>query len=116
LLLFECLKETPSKSYGDCMTQIQQSGEPERLSNIRSERETKETLAAIAAREAESARQAKLPGVRLGMSKKTVITKTNWGEPERINRTITSAGVREQWVYGQAFLYFENGRLVGIQD
>lgn len=115
-LLFECLKEMPSKSHSDCMTQIQQPGEAERLGSIKTDRETKETLAAIAAREAESARKAKLPGVRLGMSKKTVMTKTNWGEPERINRTITSAGVREQWVYGGAYLYFENGKLVAIQD
>ncbi len=115
-LLFECLKEVPSKSHSDCVIQVQQPGEAERLGSIKTDRETKEALAAIAAREAEVARQARLPGVRLGMSKRTVTTRTNWGAPEHINRTITRSGVREQWVYGGAYLYFENGKLVAIQD
>jgi hypothetical protein len=57
------------------------------------------------------------PGVKIGMSKKQVIEKTSWGEPESINRTTTARGEHEQWVYGtKSFLYFTNGRLTAIQN
>jgi len=53
-----------------------------------------------------------------------------WGRPTKINRTITTHGVREQWVYSgdgsiardlyrrtrTCYLYFENGILTAIQD
>ena len=43
-----------------------------------------------------------------------------WGRPDRINRSTTAAGTREQWVYGtvhkREYLYFQNGVLVTIQD
>lgn len=43
-----------------------------------------------------------------------------WGKPRNVNRSTTSAGIREQWVYGYGYkneyLYFENGALVTIQD
>jgi hypothetical protein len=40
-----------------------------------------------------------------------------WGEPFRNNRTIVAGTVHEQWVYGwHNYLYFENGKLVAIQD
>lgn len=38
------------------------------------------------------------------------------GYPQRINRTTTMRGTREQWVYHSKYLYFENGILVAIQD
>ena len=38
------------------------------------------------------------------------------GSPQRINRTTTMRGSREQWVYHSRYLYFENGILVTIQD
>ena len=60
--------------------------------------------------------QAKKPGAKIGMTKTQVINQTNWGNPERVNKTITAHGVREQWVYGtSAYLYFENGALTAIQ-
>ena len=41
----------------------------------------------------------------------------SWGEPDDINRTISRAGVREQWVYGMgSYLYFEDGILTTIQN
>jgi hypothetical protein len=62
-------------------------------------------------------KQARKPGPRLGMTGKTVIETTNWGEPGRVNRTVTAGGVREQWVFGGGYyLYFTNGRLTAIQD
>lgn len=60
---------------------------------------------------------AKRPGARIGMTAKQVIEKTNWGEPESVNRTATQYGVEEQWVYGLGtYLYFKNGRLTAIQN
>lgn len=55
-------------------------------------------------------------GVRIGMTAKYVREKTDWGEPQTINSTITASGRREQWVYGDGdYLYFKNGILEGIQ-
>jgi hypothetical protein len=55
-------------------------------------------------------------GVRIGMTAKHVREKTDWGEPQTINSTITSSGRREQWVYGDGdYLYFRNGILETIQ-
>lgn len=51
----------------------------------------------------------------IGMSPEDV-AQGRWGKPERINRTTTANGVREQWVYSQGYLYFDNGRLSAIQD
>lgn len=57
----------------------------------------------------------------LGMTPEQVTTQTNWGHPTHVNRTITAAGVREQWVYRNAanrsqYLYFVNGKLTAIQN
>ncbi len=70
-----------------------------------------------AAAAAEKLRVSKLPGVRIGMSTKTVIEKTSWGKPQEINTTTTKNGTHEQWVYGyRSYLYFENGKLTAIQN
>jgi hypothetical protein len=40
-----------------------------------------------------------------------------WGKPRTINRTVTAAGVSEQWVYSiKSYLYFEGDRLIAIQN
>jgi hypothetical protein len=59
----------------------------------------------------------KTQGVRLGMSAEEVLQST-WGKPESVNRTTTSRGVREQWVYPgrHNYLYFEDGVLTSIQN
>jgi hypothetical protein len=55
-------------------------------------------------------------GVSIGMSTDEVVS-SSWGKPESINRTINSYGTQEQWVYGsRSYLYFENGKLVSIQN
>jgi hypothetical protein len=55
-------------------------------------------------------------GVSVGMTKEDVLA-SSWGRPESINTTTTASGTREQWVYGgRNYLYFENGRLVAIQN
>lgn len=61
------------------------------------------------------ASQKKREGVRLGMTDEEVL-QSSWGKPQKINRTTTARGTREQWVYGGSYLYFENGRLTAIQN
>lgn len=56
------------------------------------------------------------PGARIGMTEQQVRAKTNWGDPEHVNRTITAGVVEEQWVYAGGYLYFRNGRLHSIQE
>ncbi len=36
----------------------------------------------------------------------------SWGEPKKINKTVDSWRIHEQWVYETQSLYFENGKLV----
>jgi hypothetical protein len=50
----------------------------------------------------------------IGMTKDMAIL--SWGNPETINRSVGSWGVHEQWVYGDAYLYFENGVLTSWQN
>jgi len=52
--------------------------------------------------------------VFIGMTSKQAIM--SWGKPRKINKTITSGGKSEQWVYSlSCYLYFENGVLTTIQ-
>lgn len=51
--------------------------------------------------------------VSIGMTKE--MCKTAWGEPKKINETITSKSTTEQWVYDDNYLYFTNGVLTAIQ-
>lgn len=52
--------------------------------------------------------------VKLGMTKEMVIASI--GEPHHVNRTVTSYGSSEQWVFGDLYLYFEGNKLVTFQD
>ncbi|MEF9934368.1 MAG: hypothetical protein RSA01_03990 [Clostridium sp.] len=66
----------------------------------------------------EDAAKKKKEGVTIGMTPEQVRA-SMWGNPDKINRTTTAYGVREQWVYRSkwsGYLYFENGRLVTIQN
>lgn len=45
----------------------------------------------------------------LGMSEANVIA--SWGRPERINGGGSDPSSLSQWVYGENYLYFKNGRL-----
>jgi hypothetical protein len=38
------------------------------------------------------------------------------GKPEDVNRSVGSWGTHEQWIYGETYLYFENGVLTSWQD
>lgn len=68
---------------------------------------------ALAAAELRKAK--KREGVSVGMSMEDVLA-SSWGTPQKVNRTITSRGTNEQWVYpGYQYLYFDNGKLRSIQ-
>jgi len=42
--------------------------------------------------------------------------RATWGRPERINRTVIRGHTTEQWVYGDTYLYFDDGVLASWQD
>ncbi|PCJ83471.1 MAG: hypothetical protein COA57_11240 [Flavobacteriales bacterium] len=56
------------------------------------------------------------------MDKKIWLEMTNemvidsWGLPDDKNRTVGSWGTNEQWIYGNSYLYLENGILKSWQD
>ena len=64
----------------------------------------------------------------IGMTKEQAIA--SWGKPQKINKTGTRYGVREQWCYGYYetigytrkflhttnYVYFENGKLTSWQS
>lgn len=52
----------------------------------------------------------------IGMTKSQAEEST-WGKPNKINKTTTAYGTSEQWVYGNGkYLYFDNGKLISIQE
>ena len=52
--------------------------------------------------------------ISLGMSKSDVLRA--WGRPNDINRTVGDYGTSEQWVYGDQYVYFDNGIVTAWQD
>lgn len=54
--------------------------------------------------------------VVIGMTKE--MAKESWGIPYDINRTVTESNVYEQWIYEgyKNYLYFENNKLITIQN
>jgi hypothetical protein len=76
----------------------------------------KERTALEAEERAKREARQRLPGVKIGMTKKQVVDASNWGQPISINETVTGGGTREQWVYGDGhYLYFTNGRVTAVQ-
>jgi|BioPla2DNA2_1021312.scaffolds.fasta_scaffold51249_1 tetratricopeptide (TPR) repeat protein len=70
----------------------------------------------IADQRAKEKTKAKSEGVRIGMTEREV-RESSWGDPIKINRTITEYGTHEQWVYDNYnYLYFKNGILTTIQN
>jgi hypothetical protein len=51
--------------------------------------------------------------VTIGMSKE--MCQLSWGEPDKINETITPGKKSEQWIYKDNYLYFDNAILTAIQ-
>jgi hypothetical protein len=36
----------------------------------------------------------------------------SWGVPQKINRVISGNNIREEWIYRNSWLFFENDRLI----
>ncbi len=51
--------------------------------------------------------------IKIGMKSEQV--SFSWGKPDKINKSIGSWGVHEQWIYMRYYLYFENGILTSLQ-
>jgi hypothetical protein len=52
--------------------------------------------------------------IHIGMTAEMV--RLAWGDPRSVNRTVTSAGTHEQWVYGSGYyVYFNGGLVTAIQ-
>lgn len=51
----------------------------------------------------------------IGMTQSEVYAST-WGTPKKRNKTTTANGEREQWVYDEGYIYFENGIVTTIQE
>lgn len=49
----------------------------------------------------------------IGMTSDMAIA--SWGDPERVNKTVSSNGAKEQWVYAHDYLYFRAGILETFQ-
>jgi hypothetical protein len=52
--------------------------------------------------------------LQIGMSKEMVLW--SWGEPDHVHTTTNANAKREQWVYDNDYLYFDNGILTTIQN
>ena len=53
--------------------------------------------------------------IKIGMSEKQALL--SWGKPERVNKSVGSYGVHEQWVYSRGqYVYMENGKLTSFQS
>ena len=85
------------------------------LDTLRKKNQAELDAKVVARMKAEKAEK-KREGVRVGMSAQDVFD-SSWGKPQKVNRTIGSYGVHEQWVYGGgSYLYFEKGILRTIQN
>ena len=56
--------------------------------------------------------------ITIGMT--AVDVRKAWGEPGKVNRSVYSFGVHEQWVYGRAntseYVYIRNGKVTSWSD
>lgn len=52
--------------------------------------------------------------IKIGMTREEVLER--WQKPKKINRSVGRWGVHEQWIYGDVYLYFENGVLTSWQE
>lgn len=53
--------------------------------------------------------------VAVGMTSEQA--RMSWGKPKSVNRTVTSRGAEEQWVYGSStYLYIQEGKVTAVQN
>jgi hypothetical protein len=111
-ILKPCAIQTGSAVYGNLIATS------EKQIKANNDAEIKQKLKDAKAAEIEAKATAKVKkseGVSIGMTMEDAIA-SNWGKPRKINRTIHANTVREQWVYGNGYLYFTDGVLTSIQN
>jgi hypothetical protein len=53
---------------------------------------------------------------KVWVSAPAAVAEVAWGRPRRVNQTMTAAGTREQWLYGDGqYVYIENGIITAVQ-
>jgi len=52
--------------------------------------------------------------IKIGMTYTQVFL--SWGAPQKMNRDVGAWGVKEQWIYNNTYLYFENDILTSYQE
>lgn len=72
-------------------------------------------LAAIKALDISDGQKQLLREKHVFMGASAEMVRLAWGAPDEINRTTTAVGIHEQWVYGDQYLYLDNGVLTTIQ-
>ena len=60
--------------------------------------------------------QSNIKSRRINLGMTPCMALASWGHAERVNRSVASYGTREQWVYGDNYLYFEDDILTSWQD
>ncbi len=115
---------TPSEMDGGCtfamtpeelpLRRAELVAEQDRLVAAIVRRQMEAEAPARALEEAKYARRRVLP--RIGMTLSQVGKLKAWSNPKSVNVTVIASGRGEQWVFeGGDYLYFENGRVSGIQ-
>lgn len=52
---------------------------------------------------------------RVGIGMTAAQVRLSWGAPESINTTTYASGDHDQWVYGNSYVYLENGIVTAVQ-
>ena len=99
--------------YGTLGVQLQAKADAEAAARVRKARDEYDANR-LRLEKAEDARRKK-EGVTIGMSAEDVL-RSNWGRPQKVNRTTTARGTDEQWVYPGGYLYLRDGVLYSIQN
>lgn len=98
-----------------CAGLLPKDGDAYKLRAKYEDESRKVTAAAAMASEKAIKAAKKKEGVSIGMSMQDAID-SSWGKPRSVNRTTTTGGIREQWVYDGGYLYFTDGVLTSIQN
>lgn len=98
-----------------CRALVAADSDAAKTLNLATTADQKAKAQAAAAERKKELAQWRREGVSIGMTAERVLL-SSWGKPNDINRTTTSRGIREQWVYDGGYLYFQDGVLTSIQN
>lgn len=59
-----------------------------------------------------SSMAARLDAGKIWKGMTTEMVQDSWGTPQKINRVISGNNIREEWIYRNSWLFFENDRLI----